>query len=626
MSDSSTTPSHRTPALLLAALGVVYGDVGTSPLYTIKEIFGGSHAVAVTQANVLGALSLIFWGLTLVISIKYVLFVMRADNRGEGGIMALMALALRCRHMRYERAVIIALGLCGTALFYGDGVITPAISVLSAIEGLEIAMPAFEKYVIPASLLVLALLFWMQAHGTEKVGKIFGPVMLVWFATLGWLGYQSALQTPLVWQALNPVHGLHFFQEHGWFGFLALGAVVLCLTGAEALYADMGHFGRLPIRLDWFFLVFPALILNYFGQGALLLRDAAAVQNPFYLLAPDWALYPMVALSTLATVIASQAVISGAFSITRQAIHLDYLPRLRLVHTSSEEVGQIYVPLMNVILLIFVAIVVINFGSSTNLAAAYGIAVTGTMAITTLLALLVALDSWKWPPLLAGTVFGVFLVVDGAFFSANALKIPQGGWLPLVLGAVIYLLMSTWRHGRNVLFQHLLQGSRSLMGFLAEITALQPLRVPGTAIYMTSRQLSLPPHLLRNYEHNRIIHQSVVLLTVEIEDIPRVPQSERIMAEALEEGFYRITIHYGFMQTPDVPKALALCQAQGLELDLSDATFFIGRETLLPSTKKDLNPWQEQIFLFLFRSASDPVAYFRIPPDRVLELGAQYEI
>lgn len=626
MNESSSTSSNRPAALLIAALGVVYGDIGTSPLYTMKEIFAGSHAMAVTPDNVLGALSLIFWGLTLIISVKYVLFVMCADNRGEGGIMALMALALHTRHMRHERAAIIALGLCGTALFYGDGVITPAISVLSAMEGLEIAAPTLKPYVLPAALAVLAVLFWLQSHGTEKVGKIFGPVMLTWFAALAWLGYQSLAQDTTILRAVNPMYGLHFFQVHGWHGFLALGAVVLAFTGAEALYADMGHFGRQPIRFAWFFLVFPALVLNYFGQGALLLRDAAAVQNPFYLLAPDWALYPMVALSTVATVIASQAVISGAFSITRQAIHLDYLPRLHLVHTSSEEMGQIYVPAMNFLLLVIVAVVVLNFESSTNLAAAYGIAVTGTMVITTLLALVVALDAWKWPPLLAVVVFGAFLVVDGALFGANAMKIPQGGWLPLALGAIIYLLMSTWRHGRNVLFQHLQRESRSLMGFLQEIAAAPPLRVPGVAIYMTSRHLSLPPHLLHNFEHNRVLHQTVLLLTVEIEDIPRVAESERIELEPLEEGFYRITARYGFMQTPHVPRALVLCRAQGLGVDLTDATYFIGRETLLPSPKKDLNPWQERIFLLLFRSASDPVAYFRIPPRLVMEIGAQYQI
>ncbi|MCF7988103.1 MAG: potassium transporter Kup [Methylovulum sp.] len=620
-------PSGSLLTLMVGAIGVVYGDVGTSPLYTMKEIFNGPHAIAATPHNVLGILSLIFWSLILVISVKYVLFVMRANNHGEGGIMALMALALRHRNQQRQRNIIIALGLFGTALFYGDGIITPAISVLSAVEGLEVAAPALQPYVLPITIVVLIVLFLFQSYGTNNVGLLFGPIMLTWFGVLAWLGWQSVSLTPEVLEALNPVYGFEFFMAHGWHGFLALGAVVLALTGAEALYADMGHFGKRPIEYAWFALILPALALNYFGQGALILRDSTAILNPFYLLAPSWLMYPLIGLATCATVIASQAVISGAFSITSQAMQMDYIPRMHRVHTSTEAMGQIYVPAMNRMLLILVICTVLGFGSSGNLAAAYGLAVTGTMMITTLLTLVVALDSWQWQPYRAFIMVTLFLVIDGAFLSANLLKIPQGGWFPLMLGGLLFLMMFTWRRGREVLTNHLQEEAISLTGFIARLDEQPPLvRVPGTAVYMSGRNLSMPHALQVNYAHNQVLHERVVLLTIATGDVPTILDSERIFLDKLEHGFYRVTARHGFMETPNVPHILDLCQVQGLGIDANSASFFIGRETPIPSDKPDLNPLQEKVFLVMFRNASSPIQFFKIPPARVVELGVQFEI
>ena len=620
-------PSASMLALMLGAIGVVYGDVGTSPLYTMKEIFNGPHAVQATPENVLGILSLIFWSLILVISIKYVLFVMRANNRGEGGIMALMALALRHRNQQRQRNIIIALGLFGTALFYGDGIITPAISVLSAVEGLQVAAPALQAYVLPATIVVLIALFMFQSYGTDKVGLLFGPIMLIWFGTLGLLGWLSVCQNPDVLQALNPAYGVYFFLDHGWHAFIALGAVVLALTGAEALYADMGHFGKRPIQMAWFSMILPALALNYFGQGALILREPVAVLNPFYLLAPEWAMYPMVGLATAATVIASQAVISGTFSITSQAMLMDYIPRMQRVHTSTKAMGQIYVPAMNRMLLLLVICTVLGFGSSGNLAAAYGLAVTGTMMITTLLVLVVALDSWQWSPLWTGALVVLFLIVDGAFLGANFLKIPQGGWFPLVVGATLFFVMSTWRRGREVLTYHLQKAAVSLTAFIANLTLCPPLaRVPGTAVYMSARNLSMPHALQVNFEHNQVLHERIVLLTMSSADIPTIPDQERIDIDQLDQGFYRVTARYDFMETPNLPQILSLCKLQNLDIDQHSASFFIGRETLIPSNKPDLNPLQEKIFLVMFRNASSPIQFFKVPPERVVELGVQFEI
>jgi KUP system potassium uptake protein len=620
-------PSASKLSLMLGAIGVVYGDLGTSPLYTMKEIFNGPHAVQATPENILGILSLIFWSLILVISIKYVLFVMRANNHGEGGIMALMALALRHRNQQRQRNIIIALGLFGTALFYGDGIITPAISVLSAVEGLQVAAPALQAYVLPVTIVVLIALFMFQSYGTDKVGLLFGPIMLIWFGVLGLLGWLSVCQNPDVLQALNPAYGVRFFLEHGWHAFIALGAVVLALTGAEALYADMGHFGKRPIQMAWFSVILPALALNYFGQGALILREPSAVLNPFYLLAPEWALYPMIGLATAATVIASQAVISGAFSITSQAMQMDYIPRMHRVHTSSLTMGQIYVPAMNSMLLLLVIITVLGFGSSGNLAAAYGLAVTGTMMITTLLVLVVALDSWKWSPLWTGALVALFLIVDGAFLGANLLKIPQGGWFPLVVGTILFFVMTTWRRGRQVLTQHLQKAAIPLDAFIAKLTLRPPLaRVHGTAVYMTARKLSMPHALQVNFEHNQVVHERIVLLTISTLDIPTIPDRERIDIQQLDLGFYRVNARYGFIETPNVPQILSLCKLKKLDIDQHSASFFIGRETLIPSNKPDLNPLQEKIFLTMFRNASSNIQFFKVPPERVVELGVQFEI
>ena len=620
-------PSASIFALMLGAIGVVYGDLGTSPLYTMKAIFNGSHAVQATPENILGILSLIFWSLILVISIKYVLFVMRANNHGEGGIMALMALALRHRNQQRQRNIIIALGLFGTALFYGDGIITPAISVLSAVEGLQVAAPGLQAYVLPVTIVVLIALFMFQSYGTDTVGLLFGPIMLIWFGTLGLLGWLSVYQNPHVLQALNPIYGVHFFLEHGWHAFIALGAVVLALTGAEALYADMGHFGKRPIQMAWFSMILPALALNYFGQGALILREPASVLNPFYLLAPEWAMYPMIGLATAATVIASQAVISGAFSITSQAMQMDYIPLMQRIHTSTQAMGQIYVPAMNRMLLLLVICTVLGFGSSGNLAAAYGLAVTGTMMITTLLALVVALDSWQWSPLWTGVLGALFLIVDGAFLGANLLKIPQGGWFPLAVGATLFFMMSTWRRGRQVLTYHLQKVAISLTSFIANLTSCPPLaRVHGTAVYMSARNLSMPHALQVNFEHNQVLHERIVLLTISTADIPTIPDCERIAIDQMDQGFFHVTARYGFMETPNVPQILSLCKLKNLDIDQHSASFFIGRETLIPSNKPDLNPLQEKIFLIMFRNASSPIQFFKVPPERVVELGVQFEI
>lgn len=613
-------------ALAVGAIGVVYGDVGTSPLYTMKEIFNHTHGLVPDRPTVYGAISLIFWALVMLICLKYVLFIMRADNRGEGGIMALMALALRGRHRQKQRAVITTLGLFGAALFYGDGMITPAISVLSAVEGLEVAAPGLHRFVIPLTLGILIGLFMFQSQGTDKVGKLFGPVMIFWFLSLSWMGWESLIQTPEVIQALHPKFGIQFFIHHGLHGFLALGAVVLAVTGAEALYADMGHFGRKPIQLSWLVFVMPALMLNYLGQGALILRNPGAIQNPFFLMAPDGMLYPLIALSTAATVIASQAVISGAFSITRQAVQLDYIPRQRFVHTSKSEIGQVYSPFINRFLLVAVLLLVITFQSSGALASAYGFAVTATMAIDTSLAFIVALDVWKWSKRWALLFLIVFLAVDLSFLSANALKIVDGGWFPLSVGAMLFLLMTTWKKGRMALVKHVQKTSTSLTEFLHRIEEAPPIRVPGTAIFLYGRHLSLPYALAQNLEYNKILHDRVILLTVITEDIPMVKGDDRLEVEDLGQNFFRITIHYGFMQTPDIPYALELCRDMGMHLNLHDLLYYLGRETLLPSDSPALNVWQERIFTFMFRNASNPAVFFGIPTDQAMEIGTLVEL
>ena len=612
-------------SLALAALGVVYGDIGTSPLYTMKEVFaGGNHPVPITPDNVLGILSVVFWALMIVVTVKYVSFIMRCDNKGEGGIMALMALALRpSEEGSPRRNVILILGLFGAALFYGDGVVTPAISVLSAVEGLEVATPALKPYVIPVTLAVLLLLFLFQKKGTGGIGALFGPVMLAWFATLAVLGLVNIAMAPGVIAALNPWYALVFFATHPLLGFFSLGAVVLALTGAEALYADMGHFGQRPIQLAWFFLVLPALVLNYFGQGALLLSNPRSIENPFYLLAPGWALYPLVALATVATVIASQAVISGAFSITQQAIQLGYSPRLEVQHTSDRQIGQIYLPGINWTLLIAVFALVLGFGSSTNLAGAYGIAVTGTMCITNILALCVTRWLWHWGWWRAILGAAPFVIIDTAFFSANIVKIFDGGWFPLLFGLGIFLMLTTWKRGRRLLFQHLEQDALDLKSFISSLSLGGTTRVPGTAVFMTPNPEGVPQALLHSLKHYKVVHERMVMLTVKVLDVPRVPSAQRVTVEPLQNNFWRVKVYYGFMDEPDLPHALEWCAEQGLELDMMETSFFLGRETLIPSLSSEMVLWREKLFIAMFRNAGSATSFFKLPANRVIELGSQ---
>lgn len=620
--------SHKentnTSALALAALGVVYGDIGTSPLYAMKEVFGGAHhPVPITPEHILGILSVIFWSLLVVVALKYVVFVMRADNRGEGGIMALMALVLRGAANRPYSGGLMLLGLFGAALFYGDCVITPAISVLSAVEGLEIATPAFKPYILPISLAVLVGLFVVQKHGTTKIGVLFGPIMVLWFATLGILGMISIAHNPQVLAALNPAHAFHYFMRDPVMGFFSLGAAVLVLTGGEALYADMGHFGRKPVQLAWFGLVLPGLVLNYYGQGALLLSDPEAIANPFYHLAPEWMLLPMVGLATLATIIASQAVISGTYSITRQAIQLGYSPRMEVQHTSRDEIGQIYLPGINWGLMVAVALLVIGFGSSSNLAAAYGIAVTGTMVITTILAFIVVRNVWQWSLPFSLLVAGGFLAVDLVYFAANAVKIQAGGWFPLLLGFSIFMLMATWKKGRKLLYSRLSTEAMSINTFVDNISQSSVATIPGTAIFMTPNADMAPHALLHSLKHYKSLHERVVILTVETLDIPHVETEQKVLVERLNDRFYRVKVKFGFMDQPDLPAALELCASQNLSVDLMDTSFFLGRETLIPKIGSEMAFWREKLFVAMFRNAGSAAAYFRLPPNRVVELGSQ---
>ena len=632
-SGSSASHSGQAPrgrylaTLTVGALGIVYGDIGTSPLYALRECFHGAHGIAPTRDNVLGVLSLIFWSLTLIISIKYLVFVMRADNEGEGGILALMALVSKQADARRRlRATMIALGLFGAALLYGDGMITPAVSVLSAVEGLNVTTHLFEPYVVPIAIVILLSLFVIQSRGTERIGFLFGPVMVVWFVTIALLGVRWISQDFHVLSAFNPMHAVQFFATNGFHGFVVLGSVFLVVTGGEALYADMGHFGRRPIRLAWFGLVLPALFLNYLGQGAMLINTPEAAVNPFYLLAPRWALYPLVALATMAAIIASQALISGAFSLTRQAIQLGYCPRLDIQYTSPHQQGQIYIPQVNWLLMISTVGLVVGFRSSSALAAAYGIAVTSTMVITTLLAYLVARRSWGVRRLVAGSLASFFLFIELGFFSANIIKIPHGGWFPLVIGAMIYLLLSTWKKGRGLLASRLRERLYPFDRFMQDITERPPHRVPGTAVFMTSNLIGTPPTLLHNLEHNQVLHERVVLLTVVTSDAPHVDEDGRLSVETLGQGFYRVTLRYGFMEEPDVPAALANGAARGLPLGAEKMTFFLGLETLLSTHREGMGRWREQLFAVMSRNAVRATSFFRIPPERVVELGMQIEL
>jgi len=586
-------------------------------------VFGGAHhPVPINEANVLGILSLVFWALMIIVSIKYIVFIMRANNKGEGGIMALMALVLRGEKDPARARVLMLMGLFGAALFYGDGLITPAISVLSAVEGLEVATPAFKPYVIPVTLIVLFVLFAFQKRGTGSVGALFGPVMIVWFVTLATLGSISIARTPQVLVALNPLHAIGFLATHGAPGFFSLGAVVLVVTGAEALYADMGHFGSRAVRLAWSGLVLPALALNYFGQGALLLSDPKAVENPFYLLAPTWALYPLVALATVATIIASQAVISGAFSITQQAIQLGYAPRMEIQHTSSHEIGQIYLPGINRTLFLGVVALVLGFGSSTSLAGAYGIAVTGTMAITTVLAFVVARRMWHWNLPACAALFGAFLVVDVGFFSANVVKIVEGGWFPLAFGLGVFVLMSTWKRGRELLHQRIAADSIPLPDFV-QSASFGCMTVPGTAVFMTANPDVVPHALLHSLKHYKSLHERVVLLTAVTLDVPHVPPAQHVTVESINAQIHKVKVFFGFMDEPDLPDVLEWCAEQGLRLDMMDTSFFLGRETLVPTVGADMALWREKVFVAMYRNAGTVANYFNLPPNRVVELGSQ---
>ncbi len=624
-------PLKRAALLTLGAVGVVYGDIGTSPLYALRECFSGPHGISPTHDNVLGVLSLIFWSLILTVSVKYLVFVLRADNRGEGGILALMALVTQRpkggQPARRGRSLFLLMGIFGASLLYGDGIITPAISVLSAVEGLSVATPVFEPYIIPICLVILLVLFLVQRKGTGGIGNVFGPFMCLWFVSLAVLGVKELVHNPAVLWALSPVEGVSFFLRNGWHGFLVLGGVFLVVTGGEALYTDMGHFGRGPIRYAWFGLVLPSLMLNYLGQGALLLRDPSAARHPFFLIAPSWALYPLVVLAAGAATIASQAVISGAFSNTRQAMQLGYCPRMEVVHTSAEEKGQIYLPGLNLMLLVGVVLLVLGFRSASALAGAYGIAVASAMLMTTSMAYVVARERWGVRRIVALPIMLVFLGAELAFFAANSVKIPEGGWFPLVLAITIFTLMTTWKRGREILAGKLRAASMDLKDLLESFQGEHgPVRVPGTAVFMTGNPEGSPPALLHNLKHNKVLHEQVVLLTILTEDVPHVSPEERVEVQHLELGFVRLIARYGFMENPSIPDILKRGREQGLQFQLMSTSFFLGRETLIPSKKPGMAMWREALFAWMSRNARSATAFFRIPPNRVVELGTQVEL
>ncbi len=616
----------RRRVLILAALGVVYGDIGTSPIYTVREaVAAAAHGVALDQA-VLGVVSLVFWALVLVVTLKYVTVILRADNRGEGGVLSLTALAMRgARPGRRWRPVILVLSLIGLSLFGGDGLITPAISVLSAVEGLQVVTPVFEPYVVPIAIGILIGLFLLQPRGTARVGRLFGPIVCLWFVTLGVLGVFEIVREPAILRALNPMHGLQLLGSGNGRALAILGSVVLAVTGAEALYADMGHFGRFPIRAAWLGLVLPGLALNYFGQGALILSEPAAAANPFFLQVPRWGLVPLVLLTTLATIIASQAVISGGFSLTRQAVQLGYLPRLTILHTSASQIGQIYMPRVNWFMMLGVVTLVIGFGSSSDMAGAYGLAVMGTEAVTTILASMVALWLWQWRRVFVVLVFGAFLVVDLGFLGSTLLKVPSGGWFPLACAAAGCIVMWTWMRGRSLLEHAIYRSALPLATFLERLGP-SSVRVVGTAVFMTRNFQTVPHALLHNLKHNKVLHERVVLLNVQTEDVPRLPDLQRIEVERLGKGFITVMLRYGFMERPHVPAALELCQKHGLAFDLMQTSFFLGRETLVPAARAAMPYWQSQLFIAMQANAMSATAFFALPPGRVVEMGTQVEI
>ncbi|MFT3769808.1 MAG: potassium transporter Kup [Minicystis sp.] len=633
--SSAAAPSTRDHAhaggwkLALAALGVVYGDIGTSPLYAIKECLHGEHALAVTRDNVFGVLSLIFWSLTFVVSIKYLTFILRADNHGEGGILALLALIPEDEKGKKKRpgpGLLVLLVVFGAALLYGDGVITPAISVLSAMEGLEVAAPSLKPVVVPMTVAILLGLFLVQRHGTAGIGRVFGPIMLLWFTMIGVFGVIQIAAAPGILAAINPRYAVIFMVENHVHGFLVLGAVVLSITGAEALYADMGHFGRDPIRRTWIFLVFPALLACYFGQGAHLLANPSTVDNPFYSMVPGPLLYPAVAIATAATVVASQALISGAYSLTQQAVQLGFFPRVTIVHTSKHTEGQIYIPEINNLLLVACIGLVLAFRSSSALAAAYGIAVTGTMSITTVVYYVVCTRTWGWPVWRAMPLAGLFLLVDLAFFSATAVKLPDGGWFPILMAGGIFTVMTTWQAGRRHLAELMAGSMMPLDLFLTDVESSKPTRVRGTSVFMASNPNGVPIILLHHFKHNQVLHEQVVLLTVVSQHVPEVPHDHRLRVDDLGHGFFRVTVCYGFMQTPDIPRALRDCAAHGLKLVPDRTSYYLGRETLLPSGKSRMARWRKQLFAFISRNARPATSYFGLPPNRVVELGMQVDL
>jgi KUP system potassium uptake protein len=619
--------SKKSAGLVFAALGIVFGDIGTSPLYAAKEVFNPSHGIALTPDNIIGGISAIFWALMIVVSLKYVVLIMRASNKGEGGVMALVALAASSvKHKPKLAGFLGLLGVFGASLFYGDGVITPAITVLSAIEGLEIATPVLTPYIVPITVGVVIALFALQRHGTSAVGALFGPVMTIWFLVLGLAGLVHMVREPRIFEALNPFHAYLFLTQHGFRSFVVLGSVFLAVTGAEALYADMGHFGKTPIRMAWFMLVGPALTLNYFGQGALLLGDAKAVANPFYHLFPEWALYPMVGLATAASVIASQAVITGTYSMTKQAIQLGFLPRARIMQTSEKEIGQIYIPSVNWTLLLGIIAAVIGFGSSTKLASAYGIAVSGTVLIDTLLTFFVIRFGWRYNLILALAATGFFLFVDFSFLAANFTKVFEGGWFPLALAVILYTFMVTWRRGREILFEQLRETAISLQSFLDALFAHELHRVQGTAVYLSSEPDAVPHALLHNLAHNKVLHERTVFMTVIVQEVPWVSDKERVEIRDLGHNCYRVDARFGFKEDPDVPAALRCCAAHGLEFTPLETSFFLSRQNVVPTRDRGMALWRDRIFATMVRNSNSIADYFCIPPNRVIELGTQIEI
>jgi KUP system potassium uptake protein len=624
---ATTGPHGRMLPLVIGAVGVVYGDIGTSPLYTLRTAFTGSYGLSLTHDNVLGVLSVIVWALVIIVTLKYITLIMRADNRGEGGILALTALVSRGTEDRARmRWWLVGLGIFGAAMFYGDGMITPAITVLGAVEGLGVIAPALHPFIVPIAVLILVVLFAVQRTGTARLGAIFGPVMAIWFVALGVLGALEIGRGPEVLAAFDPTHAAHFVSANPGVAFVAFGAVVLAVTGTEALYADMGHFGKVPIRRAWIFFVMPALLLNYFGQGALIMNDPAAIQNPFYLLAPGWARVPLLVLATAAAIIASQAVISGAFSLTRAAIQMGYCPRLTITHTSERAIGQIYVPFINWMLLVAIIALVVGFRNSDNLAGAYGIAVTMAMLIDSILIFVVMRRLWDWPVWISILITTPLLLIDLTFLASNALKIPEGGWFPLLIGGAVFTLLTTWKRGRSLLMRRLAEDAMPLDLFIQSIEASPPTRVPGTAIFLTSTPDRVPHALLHNLKHNKVLHERVVFLTIVMRDIPYVPDEERSEVMSLGCDFYRLLAYYGFKDDPDVPELLEECGRRGFAFDMMETSFFVSRETLIATVTPGMALWREKLFVSMSKNATKASEFFQVPTNRVVELGTQVEL